>query len=158
MGPFALLLVAALALPQSAPEPEGLRIYSPVQFGVTAETPSRMPGSREEMNRGRNTALAAPVLEQAADASARAGLVCAGAAAAVIGRATGMRTVPTSTAPSLQTPLTMFIAGEPMKPATKTLTGWSYRSSGVPVCSTMPSRITTMRSAIVIASIWSCVT
>jgi hypothetical protein len=46
MGPFTLLWVAALGLPQSAPEPEGLRIYSPAQFGVTAETPSRMPGSR----------------------------------------------------------------------------------------------------------------
>ena len=86
MGPFALLWVAALSLPQSAPEPEGLRIYSPVQFGVTAETPSRMPGSREEMNRGRNTAIAPPVQEQAAEAVARAGLVCAVAEAAVIGR------------------------------------------------------------------------
>ena len=86
MGPFVLLWVAALALPQSAPEPEGLRIYSPAQFGVTAETPSRMPGSREEMNRGRNSAIGPSVQEQAADAVVRAGLVCAVAEAAVIGR------------------------------------------------------------------------
>ena len=64
MGWFALLWVAALSLPQTAPEPEGLRIYSPTQFGVTAETPSRMPGSREEMNRGRNTAIARPVQDR----------------------------------------------------------------------------------------------
>ncbi|WP_298098092.1 hypothetical protein [Brevundimonas sp.] len=86
MGPFVLLWVAALALPQSAPEPEGLRIYSPAQFGVTAETPSRMPDSREEMNRGRNSAIGPSVQEQAADAVVRAGLVCAVAEAAVIGR------------------------------------------------------------------------
>lgn len=86
MGPFTLLWLAALALPQSAREPEGLRIYSPAQFGVTAETPSRIAGSREEMNRGRNTAIEPSVREQAADAVARAGLVCAVAEAAVIGR------------------------------------------------------------------------
>lgn len=86
MGPFTLLWLAALALPQSAREPEGLRIYSPAQFGVTAETPSRIAGSREEMNRGRNTAIGPSVQEQAADAVARAGLVCAVAEAVVIGR------------------------------------------------------------------------
>ena len=88
---FTVLMLAvfagpALALPQSAPEPEGLRIYSPGQFGVTAETPSRISGSREEMNRGRNTAIGPSVQEQAADAVARAGLVCAVAEAAFIGR------------------------------------------------------------------------
>jgi hypothetical protein len=36
--------------------------------------------------------------------------------------------------------------------------GRSNSSSGVPICSTMPSCITTMRSAMVMASIWSCVT
>lgn len=86
MGPFTLLWLAALSLPQSAREPEGLRIYSPVQFGVTAETPSRIAGSREEMNRGRNTAIEPSVQVLAADAVARAGLVCAIAEAAVIGR------------------------------------------------------------------------
>jgi hypothetical protein len=45
-----------------------------------------MPGSREEMNRGRNSAIAPSVQEQAADAVVRAGLVCAVAEAAVIGR------------------------------------------------------------------------
>lgn len=76
----------ALALPQEAHGPEGLRIYTPGQFGVTAETPSRIAASREEMNRGRNTPLAASVEAQAADAVARAGLICAVAEAAVIGR------------------------------------------------------------------------
>ena len=91
MRPLAVLFLAALAgpalaLPQSAREPEGLRIYSPAQFGVTAETPSRIPGSREEMNRGRNSVVGASVQDQAADAVGRAGLVCAVAEAAVIGR------------------------------------------------------------------------
>ncbi len=83
---LAVLAGPALALPQSTREPEGLRIYSPIQFGVTAETPSRIAGSREEMNRGRNTAITPSVQEQAADAVARAGLVCAVAEAAIIGR------------------------------------------------------------------------
>ena len=83
---LAVLAGPALALPQSAREPEGLRIYSPTQFGVVAETPSRLSGSREEMNRGRNTAIGASAQDQAADAVARAGLVCAVAAAAIIGR------------------------------------------------------------------------
>jgi hypothetical protein len=91
MPPFAILMLAALAgpalaLPQSAREPEGLRIYSPTQFGEVAETPSHIAGSREEMNRGRNTAIGPSVQDQAADAVARAGLVCAVAEAAVIGR------------------------------------------------------------------------
>ena len=87
-----LLLVGlagpALALtPQSAQEPEGLRIYTPGQFGVTAETPSRIAGSREEMNRGRNAPAEAASAPQAAALVARAGLVCRVAEAAVIGRA-----------------------------------------------------------------------
>ena len=91
MRPFAVLMLAAfagpaLAMPQSVREPEGLRIYSPTQFGVVAETPSRIASSREEMNRGRNTAIGPSVQEQAADAVARAGLVCVVAEAAVIGR------------------------------------------------------------------------
>ena len=45
-----------------------------------------------------------------------------------------------------------------MNCATNKLPGRSNNSSGVPICSTMPSCITTMRSAMVIASIWSCVT
>lgn len=91
MRTLAVLILAvvagpALALPQSAREPEGLRIYSPNQFGVVAGTPSRIPGSREEMNRGRNPAAGVSVQDQAADAVTRAGLVCAIAEAAVIGR------------------------------------------------------------------------
>ena len=46
-----------------------------------------------------------------------------------------------------------FIAGEPMKPATKRFAGSSYSCSGLPICATWPAFITTMRSAIVIASI-----
>ena len=77
----------ALALvPQSAQEPEGLRIYTPGQFGVTAGTPSRIAGSREEMNRGRNTPDGLSAESRATDAVARAGLVCAVAEAALIGR------------------------------------------------------------------------
>ncbi|WP_439475906.1 hypothetical protein [Brevundimonas sp.] len=91
MRPVAFLMFAAfagpaMALPQSVHEPEGLRIYSPTQFGEVAETPSRMAGSREEMNRGRNTAIGPSVQALAADAVARTGLVCAVAEAAVIGR------------------------------------------------------------------------
>ncbi len=91
MHRLAIVLLAglagpALALPQSAREPEGLRIYSPAQFGEVAETPSRIAGSRAEMNRDRNTAAGASVQDQAIDAVARAGLVCTVAEAAVIGR------------------------------------------------------------------------
>lgn len=91
MRRLAVLILAGLAgpvmaLPQSVREPEGLRIYSPGQFGEVAETPSRIAGSREEMNRGRNTAIGLSVQEQAADAVARAGLACAVAEAAIIGR------------------------------------------------------------------------
>lgn len=91
---LALAAVAgpAVALPQAAPrEPEGIRIYSPGQYGVTAETPSRMAGSREAMNWGRNQPEAprpnsAAVRERAAAAVARAGLICTVVEAAVIGR------------------------------------------------------------------------
>jgi hypothetical protein len=51
-----------------------------------------------------------------------------------------------------------FIRGEPMKPATKRLSGCSYNSSGEPTCSILPALSTTMRSASVIASTWSWVT
>lgn len=93
---FALALAGlagpVLALPQAAPsEPASLRIYGPGQFGVAAETASRLPGSREEMNHGRNGAdasrSAGSARERAVDAVARAGLVCAVADAAIVGRA-----------------------------------------------------------------------
>ena len=51
-----------------------------------------------------------------------------------------------------------FIDGEPMNPATKTFTGWSYSSCGVPTCWRRPSRMTAMRSPMVMASTWSWVT
>ena len=91
MPPLAVLMLAAfagpaLALPQSAREPEGLRIYSPAQFGEVAETPSRIAGSREEMNRGRNVPAGPSARTLAEGAVGRAGLVCTGAEAAVIGR------------------------------------------------------------------------
>ena len=50
------------------------------------------------------------------------------------------------------------MAGEPMKPATKTLFGRSYISRGVAHCWRMPSLSRAMRSPIVMASIWSWVT
>ncbi len=53
---------------------------------------------------------------------------------------------------------TKFIAGLPMKPATKRLTGWSYSCCGVPTCWRRPSLITAIRLPIVIASTWSWVT
>ena len=53
---------------------------------------------------------------------------------------------------------TKFIAGEPMNPPTKRLTGRSYRTCGLSTCCTRPSRMTATRSPIVIASVWSCVT
>lgn len=72
-------------------QPEGIRIYSPGQFGVTAETPSRIKSSREQMNRGRNArtppSATADARALAEAAVARAGLVCTVAEAAVIGRA-----------------------------------------------------------------------
>ena len=45
-----------------------------------------------------------------------------------------------------------------MNPATKALAGRWYSSFGVASCSTTPPFITAMRSLIVIASSWSCVT
>lgn len=102
MRPFALLMLAGLvsaglalpslalpspALSQSAGGQDGLRIYSPGQFGVVAETPSRIAGSRDEMNRGRNAPIGPSARALAEGAVARAGLVCSVAEAAVIGRA-----------------------------------------------------------------------
>ena len=55
-------------------------------------------------------------------------------------------------------PCRKFIAGEPTKPATNSVAGRSYSSRGVAYCSTRPARMTAMRVASVIASIWSCVT
>ena len=46
----------------------------------------------------------------------------------------------------------------PMKSATKTLTGWSWISCGVPAWMRMPSRITTTQSESERASTWSWVT
>ena len=51
-----------------------------------------------------------------------------------------------------------FIAGEPMKVATKTFAGRVYSSSGVPICWRTPFLMTAIRSPIVIASTWSWVT
>ena len=52
----------------------------------------------------------------------------------------------------------MFMAGEPMKPATKRLIGLLYSPSGVPICWIRPSLSTAIRSPMVMASVWSWVT
>ena len=46
----------------------------------------------------------------------------------------------------------------PMNPATNSVAGCSYISAGVPICSIRPWLKTAMRSLIVSASSWSCVT
>ena len=48
--------------------------------------------------------------------------------------------------------LRKFICGEPMKLPTNLFLGLSYKSIGVPICCIIPSFITTILSAIVIAS------
>ena len=53
---------------------------------------------------------------------------------------------------------TMFMAGDPMNPATKMFRGWSYRVWGGSTCWSMPFFITATRSPMVMASIWSWVT
>ncbi|CUO30226.1 Uncharacterised protein [Flavonifractor plautii] len=55
-------------------------------------------------------------------------------------------------------PSKKFIWGEPMKPATNRLAGWSNTSWGVPICWMKPSFMMTMRSPRVMASVWSWVT
>ena len=50
------------------------------------------------------------------------------------------------------------VNGEPINPATNLLTGFSYSSIGFPTCCTTPAFMITIRSAMVIASTWSCVT
>ncbi|CAH0304377.1 hypothetical protein SRABI128_04285 [Microbacterium sp. Bi128] len=50
------------------------------------------------------------------------------------------------------------MAGEPMKPATKTFLGLSYRLRGVSTCISRPSFSTATRSPMVMASTWSWVT
>lgn len=83
------------AAPQSDPrEPEGLRIYSPGQFGLEAGTPSRIDSSRREMNYGRNGDMplspgSDAVNGRAASLVTRAGLVCSVVEAAVVGRTRG---------------------------------------------------------------------
>ena len=59
---------------------------------------------------------------------------------------------------ALARPRSRFIAGLPMKPATNRFAGRENTSCGVPICSAWPADMTTIRSARVIASIWSCVT
>ena len=51
-----------------------------------------------------------------------------------------------------------FMPGEPMKWPTKVCRGRSNSSTGVPICTTSPSFITTTWSAKVSASVWSWVT
>src|SRR5439155_17801844 len=69
---------------------------------------------------------------------------------------------PISTPPIRSGPLadtgSMFIAGEPMNPATNRFEGSWYRADGVSTCCRSPSRSTATRCPIVLASTWSCVT
>ena len=55
-------------------------------------------------------------------------------------------------------PGTKFIRGEPIKPATNMFAGLSYSVSGASTCCRRPAFRTAIRSPIVIASTWSCVT
>ncbi len=66
-----------------------------------------------------------------------------------------MNTPPSS---RLSSHSTMFMAGEPMNPATNRFAGSSYRVCGVSTCCSWPFLITATRSPIVMASTWSCVT
>ena len=50
------------------------------------------------------------------------------------------------------------MGGVPIKRAANAVAGRLYSSCGAPFCSMRPSRIRTMRSAMVMASLWSCVT
>ena len=69
------------------------------------------------------------------------------------------RIMPAKFAPaSVSGTVLMFMAGEPMNPATNTLPGWSYSARGVSTCWRTPSSRTATRWPIVMASIWSCVT
>ena len=49
----------------------------------------------------------------------------------------------------------IFIGGVPIKPATNTLPGLRYISSGVPICCKLPLSMMTIRSPRVSASVWS---
>ncbi len=82
----------------------------------------------------------------------------ASAAAATASRETGTTLSPNFTPPSVIGTSTRFIAGEPMKPATKRFAGRSYMLRGVSTCCSRPSLRTATRSPMVMASTWSCVT
>ena len=73
-------------------------------------------------------------------------------------RSIGATAVPKRTPPSTISAWNRFMAGLPMKPATNTLFGVSYRSRGEPTCCSTPSLRTAMRSPMVSASVWSWVT
>src|SRR5699024_4868955 len=51
-----------------------------------------------------------------------------------VSRSTGSTAPPNCTPWSVSFSSTKFMAGEPMKPATKTLSGWSYMRRGVSIC------------------------
>src|SRR6266550_2787566 len=63
-----------------------------------------------------------------------------------------------TSAPPSRRASTMFIGGLPMNCATKRLAGRWYTVSGVPSCWSLPASSTAIRSPIVMASAWSCVT
>ena len=69
-----------------------------------------------------------------------------------------VRTVAPAAEAATTSPVSRFMRGLPMKPATNRLAGRWYRSIGAPTCSIRPPFSTTIRSARVMASTWSWVT
>jgi len=59
---------------------------------------------------------------------------------------------------SSKSPLTKFMVGLPINPATKRFAGRQKTSSGVPTCWMRPALTTAMREPKVMASTWSWVT
>ncbi len=105
-----------------------------------------------------STVTARPPLSESDMSSGRTPTVTVLPAWARSSRETGTVESPNITPPSVTGTSSRFIAGEPMKPATKTLFGWSYMFRGVSHCWRMPSLRTATRSPMVMASTWSCVT
>lgn len=79
-------------------------------------------------------------------------VMAAEVAAEICAGSIGIDSVPIRTAPSTIEPERRFMAGDPMNPATKELTGRVNSSRGEAHCWSMPSRRTATRSPIVIAS------
>src|SRR5215213_2469776 len=125
-----------------------------------------VPGSRTMMLSPRSsmpyTKLSGPTRSTALTVSGSVTPSTAGAPGAARARSSGrtpmmapsdgIRPLPSSSAGSAPDIVSRFIAGAPMKVATNVVAGFSYTSSGAPICSTLPAFITTNMSASVIAS------